>query len=196
MKPDIHAAVFHYQARAVEEDRLQVCISTPEMRKAAWELCHKQQLVLDGTFGLCSSRLLVFIAMGIDTSQCTSDGGPESESRARGVPVALFLFSAPTGNKATHAGYDTRILTELLGHWRDWLGTTERGDRFEPYVAMTDTDPKERGALLRIWPGIILLLCRFHIRQCWTNKRKQVVAHSLSDWTQYVRERLLGLEER
>ena len=116
------------------EERLKICLSTKEMTEAAWTYCHKGQLVLDGTFGLCTSRLLVWIALGVD------NGG-------RGVPVAIFLFSAPTGNRATHAGYDTTILTELLGEWKTWLGSRGR-ELFTLYVAITNTDFKARSALL------------------------------------------------
>ncbi|KAH9895806.1 hypothetical protein C8Q73DRAFT_664898 [Cubamyces lactineus] len=107
-KPAIKKAVFSYAARTRKEERLKVCISTTEMRQAAWRYCHDAQLILDGTFGLCDSRVLLWIAMGVDEGN-------------RGMPVALFLFSAPTGNKATHAGYDTTILIELIRSWRDWL---------------------------------------------------------------------------
>ena len=187
-KPHIANAVFKYQARENQEDIFQVCIATPEMRKAAWKYCHKQQLVLDGTFGLCSSRLLLWIAMGVD------------ESRS-GVPVALFLFSASTGAKATHASYNTKILSELLGRWRDWMNESppSLGASFQPAAAMTDTDMKERGALLKTWPEIFLLLCKFHLRQCWTNKRKGLLAKakdpSEAFSKAYVEKRLLNLEE-
>ncbi|KAJ3870920.1 hypothetical protein F5051DRAFT_446926 [Lentinula edodes] len=36
----------------------------------------------------------------------------------KGVPIAFFLFSAPTGNQATQAGYNTEILRELLNTWK------------------------------------------------------------------------------
>jgi len=124
------------------------------MRSAAIQLVHQQQLILDGTFGLSASRLLVWIAMGVNEQN-------------HGVPVALFLFSAPSGAKATHAGYDTSILTKLLSKWANSFPPGE----LEPAVAITDTDTKERGALINVWPKITLLLCRFHLRQCWTNKR-------------------------
>ena len=39
---------------------------------------------------------------------------------------------------------------------------------------ITDTDTKEHLALVRLWPMVILLLCQFHVRQCWTNKRKKL----------------------
>lgn len=180
-KPEVHKAVFHYHARASDEERLKICISTTEMTEAAWTYCHKGQLVLDGTFGLCTSRLLVWIALGVDKS-------------GHGVPVAVFLFSAPTGNRATHAGYDTAILTDVLKQWRNWLGQ-RKGEEFTPYVAITDTDIKARGALIQVWEEIILLLCKFHTRQCWTNKRSTVLPKGESHWRTYLNGRLLSLEE-
>ena len=154
--PSFHSslarAVFHYAPRTKQMERFELCISTPEMRSAALDLVHQKQLVLDGTFGLSTSRLLLWIAMGVDNDN-------------HGVPVAFFLFSAPSGSKATHAGYNTSILTKLLTAWKDSF------ENFTPSVAITDTDTKERGALINTWLTITLLLCRFHLRQCWTNKR-------------------------
>lgn len=90
-----------------------------------------------------------------------------------GVPLAFFLFSAPTGNRQTAAGYDTEVLADLLAQWKSWL---ERdGRQFRPLVAITDTDTKERGALRQDFSWIILLLCKFHLRQCWTNKRHSLL---------------------
>lgn len=77
---DIAAAVFHYSARAHKDERFEVCLATSEMQRAAWKYCHGSQLILDGTFGVCDRKMLLFIAMGVD------EGG-------RGVPVAFFLFS-------------------------------------------------------------------------------------------------------
>lgn len=96
-KPQISEAVFHYAARSEANERFQICISTPEMDAAAWEYGHHSQVMLDGTFGVCTTRLLLFIAMAVD-------------EQGKGVPIAFFLFSAPTGNRATHAGYNTAIL--------------------------------------------------------------------------------------
>ncbi len=188
-KADLARSVFYYARRAEKNEHFKVCIATPEMRDAAWKYCHQKQLILDGTFGVCSSRLLLWIAMGVD------------ESRS-GVPVAMFLFSAPTGTKATHAGYNTQILTELLGAWQKWMDSDRPADAssFKPYAAMTDTDMKERGALLNIWPTILLLLCKFHLRQCWTNKRNSVLSYKASNSPEsyaktYVENRLKNLEQ-
>ena len=158
-KSEIAKAVFHYQARSAQDDRLQICIQTSEMKAAAWKYVHQKQLILDGTFGICDSRVLLFIALGVDEEN-------------KGVPLAFFLFSAPSGNQATHAGYDTTILHELLVAWRDSLGKDSHGILFAPLVAITDTDTKEWAALTMTWPNIWLLLCKFHIRQCWSNCRK------------------------
>ena len=180
-QPIINEAVFHYSSRTEAGERFEVCISTPEMKNAAWEYVHHGQVVLDGTFGVCSSRLLLFIALGVD-----GDGN--------GVPIAFFLFSAPTGNRATHAGYNTAILQKLLHQWKTHLGQ-KNGLEFAPFVAITDTDTKERGALLNVWPEIILLLCKFHLRQCWTNNRKKALHGGGEEfWKNHVREQLRGLE--
>lgn len=164
--PTIAAAIFHYVPRIQKEDRFQICIATPEMQDASWSLSHRKQLVFDGTFGVCSARLMLFIALGI-------------QGNGKGMPLALFLFSAPTGNQASHAGYDTQILTELLKSWVKTLNKrplTLSGSAtppsFEPFSVITDTDTKERGALSTIWPEVTLLLCKFHVRQCWKNRRR------------------------
>ncbi len=182
-KPEIAQSVFYYTPHIDKTDCFIVCIATPEMKAAAWRYCHHQQVILDGTFRVCTSRLLLWIAMGVD------------ESRS-GVPVALFLFSAPTGNRATHAGYNTDIITELLSAWREWMGKRDSdGVAFEPFVGMTDTDTKERAALLRVWPAMVLLLCKFHVCQCWTNKRGTLLGKLPPFWKVYLENCIRALEE-
>ncbi|KAJ3804757.1 hypothetical protein F5876DRAFT_82644 [Lentinula aff. lateritia] len=85
-KPEIAEAVFHYSACAEAGDRFEICISTLEMDKCAHKYAHHSQLVLDGTFGVCSSRLLLFIALSVDEDN-------------KGFPIALFLFSAEIDTK-------------------------------------------------------------------------------------------------
>ncbi|CAG8846576.1 10682_t:CDS:2, partial [Racocetra persica] len=41
---------------------------------------------------------------------------------------------------------------------------------FSPLAVMTDADVKKRKSLSKVWPGIILLLCFFHISQCCKNE--------------------------
>ncbi|KAG8920714.1 hypothetical protein FRC02_000740 [Tulasnella sp. 418] len=64
----------------------------------------------------------------------------------------------------------------MLGDWKTWL-EKRKGEPFRPSVVITDNDTKERGALLAIFPQIILLLCKFHTRQCWTNRRNSLVVN-------------------
>ncbi|KZS86492.1 hypothetical protein SISNIDRAFT_420811, partial [Sistotremastrum niveocremeum HHB9708] len=177
----VREAVFYYVPRVEREDRFIVCIATPEMRDATWDYAHRSQLILDGTFGVCSARLLLFIAMGID-------------GNGHGVPLALFIFSAPPGNNASHSGYDTTILKDLLKVWVDQLGT-RGGESFNPYVVITDTNTRERGALLDIWPSVTLLLCKFHVRQAWKNQRNQQMKKIKdSHWKQQAISLLHNLE--
>ncbi|KIJ29168.1 hypothetical protein M422DRAFT_269434 [Sphaerobolus stellatus SS14] len=145
-KPEIAAAVFYYQGRIAQEKSLQVCIQTDEMKQATWKYTHQKQLILDWTFGICDRRILLFIALGVDENN-------------KGVPLIFFLFSAPTGNRATHAGYDMDILHELLVHWRDSLGKKDDVG-FAPCVAITESDTKERGA-----PHIDLAIYMAHFMQ-------------------------------
>jgi hypothetical protein len=182
-QPEIKQAIFHYSARSEAGEHFQVCISTPDMDRAAWKYAHHSQMIMDGTFGVCSSRLLLFITLACD-------------ERKKGVPIAFFLFSAPTGNQATHAGYNTQILRELLSHWKSHLNrTSEQSNCFTPLVGITDTDTKERGALLDVWPHMHLLICRFHLCQCWTNYRKTALQCSGEEfWKDKIRNILRLLE--
>ncbi|KAG8950584.1 hypothetical protein FRC03_012829 [Tulasnella sp. 419] len=158
-KTELYDAVFHYSPRTQENEIFEVLIATPEMRDAAWKYGHNSQIILDGTFGICDSQLLLFIAMGVD-------------EEGHGVPLAFFLFSAPTGNRLTSSGYDTEILKKVLSKWKGWLESGTNKRTFNPLVAITDTDIRERAALTEVFPSITLLLCTFHIRQCWANKRR------------------------
>jgi len=184
-KPELAKAIFYYQARYTKTERFRVCIQTEDMKNAAWKYIHDGQLILDGMFGVCDSRLLLFIGLGVD-------------HRGKGVPVVFLLFSAPTGSQATHAGYDTDILTELLKAWANSMGKDPEGRCFSPKVAITDTDTKERGALLNVWPSIFLLLCKFHTRNAWSNKRKTLIkmGRSVNFGKQQVVSRLRVLDQR
>ncbi|EJD41637.1 hypothetical protein AURDEDRAFT_169297 [Auricularia subglabra TFB-10046 SS5] len=78
------------------------------MKVAAWRYSHHSQLILDGTFDVCNRKLLLSIAMGINED-------------LHGVPLAFFLFSAPSGNKQTSLGYDAFELSKLLSKWKGTL---------------------------------------------------------------------------
>jgi AraC-like DNA-binding protein len=157
----LRQAIFYYTARGSTDERFQACVSTPEMREAAWKYGHGSQVILDGTFGVCDKRVLLFIVMGLDENR-------------KGVPLAFLFFSAPSGNRHTAAGYNTEIIAHLLQEWQKSMGV-RNGEAFEPLVAITDTDLKERGALVLVFPRIWLLICKFHIRQSWRNHRNKLL---------------------
>ncbi|KAF8582895.1 hypothetical protein K439DRAFT_1617930 [Ramaria rubella] len=142
------------------------------MKEVSWKYAHQKQVILDGTFGVCV------------------------DENGKGVPLAMFLFSAPTGNKAMQAGYDIKIRYQLLNEWRDSLGF-QNGEAFKLLVAITDMDTKERDTLTLIWPDIWLLLCKFHIQQCWTNRHKKVLpmGQMVNFPKQQVQARLHTLED-
>ncbi|KAH9833112.1 uncharacterized protein C8Q71DRAFT_875534 [Rhodofomes roseus] len=182
-------AIFHYKAREDKGERLEVCIATTEMYEAAWTYAHQDQFLLDGTFGICNSRILLFITMAIDKDR-------------KGIPLAFLMFSAPSGNQHTAAGYNTDILAKLLAEWRVAVNSHgsrfgHSGEQFQPLVAITDTDMKERGALLQVWPQLWLLLCKFHVRQSWKNHRDRevgnatAVQHDVQDRLRHLEENLL-----
>ena len=160
-KVELADAIFHYKARAAKDERFEMCIATHEMKEATWQYAHKSQVVLDGTFGVCDKKMLLFILMGID-------------EKRKGVPLAFLLFSAPGGNRKTCAGYNTEIIAKLLQEWKNSLGSRNR-EPFDVLVAITDTDLMERGALVLVFPKIWLLICKFHLRQSWRNHRNKVL---------------------
>ena len=174
-------AIFHYSPRATRGERFEVCIATPEMREAAWKYAHHSQIILDGTFGVCDKKILLFIIMGVDENK-------------KGIPLAFLLFSAPSGNRHTAAGYNTEIIAKLIEGWKKSLGT-QNGKEFEAWVAITDTDLMERGALLIVFPRIWLLICKFHIRQSWRNHRNKELKGD-SPLHIDVKNRLRRVEER
>ncbi|KAJ3792372.1 hypothetical protein GGU11DRAFT_750115 [Lentinula aff. detonsa] len=111
------------------------------------------------------------------------------------VPVAFLLFSAPSGNAHTALGYDTKILTTLLQKWKESLKTFQPGHKYVPPIATTDTDLKERNALVNVFPIILLLICRVHLRRSWKNHRTKSVKGD-SPTASNVRSRLKTVEER
>lgn len=76
-------------------------------------------------------------------------------------------------NKRTSAGYNTEILERMLTSWQHSLGK-QKGEAFEVWVAITDTDLMERGALLRVFPKIWLLICQFHLVNSTGNPRAKI----------------------
>jgi len=161
---NIKTAKIHFKARYHEDDRLELILSTPDQQAAAWKYGHLRWIHLDGTFGVCKHKILLFIFMTVDENN-------------KGIPIAYILFTPPPSNKHTAAGYNTEILTHMFTIFKKRITEIRIQninnpdlEEFCPLVAITDTDYKERGALTTVWPGIRLLLCYFHIRQCWANE--------------------------
>lgn len=174
-------AVFHYSARASKGERLEICVSTREMKEMAWKYGHRSQILMDGTFGVCDKKVLLFIMMAVD-----EDG--------HGVPLAFLFFSAPSGNRQTSSGYDANILTKLLAAWRQSLEDFRGGQKFYAMAAITDTDLKERIALVKVFPEIFLLICRVHLRRSWRNHRNRFLKGK-SPIVSDIRRRLKAVED-
>ena len=137
-------------------DRLELILATERQRQMAWKFGHRKMMLMDGTFGVCSTCVLVFFLMVVD-------------DRNVGVPVATIIFMPKKDAKAGHASYDGPLLCDLLQQWVNRMGTNDAGETFDLRVGMTDNDTRERFALTQIWPNSLLLLCVFHIWQAWRN---------------------------
>ncbi|GJE99378.1 hypothetical protein PsYK624_156320 [Phanerochaete sordida] len=156
--PPIHAlteALIHYQPHVPgENDCFMLLLSTPQQREMAWKFEHKRQLIMDGTFGVCSARLLLFILLVIN--DCN-----------HGIPVAWYFFSAKEDHTRVHASYDGAVLTAGVQHFKEALGRNATGEEFEIVVANTDNDSREQTAISAAFPRVTLLLCSFHTWQSW-----------------------------
>jgi hypothetical protein len=93
----------------MREERFEVCVATLDMCEAAWKYGHESQIILDGTFGVCNKKILLFIVMGVDEWE-------------KGIPLAFLLFSALSGNRHTAAGYNMEVIARLLGEWKKSFG--------------------------------------------------------------------------
>ncbi|KAF8599958.1 hypothetical protein BDV93DRAFT_448481 [Ceratobasidium sp. AG-I] len=56
--PTLASAIFHYAAQTDTHERLEICISTPEMKEATWQYADQKQIILDGTFGICNRHFI------------------------------------------------------------------------------------------------------------------------------------------
>ncbi|KAF5320405.1 hypothetical protein D9611_010750 [Ephemerocybe angulata] len=162
--PILTESCFHYQAHIKPvSDRFEIIISTPEMKESAWKYGHNQQVLMDLTFGFSSARALLVILLVLN-------------SENTGIPICFIIFTARDTAKATHADYDTQILTDLLERFKKSMGTNNLGEAFNIAVANTDNDVRERTALSTLWPSILLILCMFHIWQSWRNGLNRCLA--------------------
>ncbi|CAG8544750.1 12617_t:CDS:1 [Cetraspora pellucida] len=162
---ELKDACLYYQPHTKENNCLEIIISTYEQQEYAWKYGHQNLILVDGTFGISRHKLLLFIVMVIDSNN-------------KGIPISFILFTPPRSNRLTSSGYDSKILERLFTIFRDKISDNYNKKNqslatpviFSPRAAMTDTDIKERKSLSKVWPGIILLLCYFHISQCCKNE--------------------------
>ncbi|CAG8732973.1 13971_t:CDS:2, partial [Cetraspora pellucida] len=161
---ELKDACLHYQPHTKDNDRLEIIICTREQQDYVWKYGHQNLILIDGTFGISKHKLLLFIIMIIDDNN-------------KGVPVSFILFTPPRSNRLTSSGYDSKILERLFTIFHDKISDNYNQNQslatsvtFSPCAAMTDADIKERKPLTKVWPGIILLLCYFHISQCCKNE--------------------------
>ena len=93
------AADAHMEADSLgDKDRLEMVIATPHMVERARQLAHESMIFMDGTFGISTARLLVFVVMALD------------EDTRMGIPVAFLIFSASSYARSTAASYDDAII--------------------------------------------------------------------------------------
>ncbi|RKO87741.1 hypothetical protein BDK51DRAFT_29331 [Blyttiomyces helicus] len=86
-------------------DQFELWIASPPMLEAAWHHGHGKLILMDSTFGVSLQKILFFVVLVIDENY-------------KGVPVALFLFSAPTGNLQTSSSYNTSIFPRFFSKWK------------------------------------------------------------------------------
>ncbi|PCH35933.1 hypothetical protein WOLCODRAFT_20228 [Wolfiporia cocos MD-104 SS10] len=86
-------------------DRFIIIISTPQQWQLAWKHSHHQLMFLDGTFGFCSARMLLFTPMALNDLK-------------RGVPLGHIIFSAceSTKSSSVHANYNRPARDEIRKH--------------------------------------------------------------------------------
>jgi hypothetical protein len=178
--PTLAKAIFHYSARTNKDERFEACVAIKEMSEASWTYGHRSQIILDGTFGVCDKKILLFIMMAIDENR-------------KGVPLAFLFFSAPSRNQHMAGGYNTEVIAKLLQKWKGSLGT-HNGEEFAAAVAIMDTNLKEQAALACVFPQIWLLICKFHLRQSWRNHCNKILKGN-SQAHLDVKNRLRHMEE-
>ena len=127
--PGMSESCLYYQPCGNDiNDQFVVIISTPEQQAMAWQYGHKKLLLLDGTFGVNSARLLLFIGMVINTDR-------------KGIPVIFIHFTAQKSTTAAHADYNGKLLQSLLLKWKQGMGKNPAdGTDFDIRVVLMDND--------------------------------------------------------
>jgi len=177
--PLLPESCMHYQAHEKPKtDRFEIILSTTEMRTAAWKYGHQKQVLMDLTFGVCSAHALLVILMALDET-------------GKGIPICFILFTARESARATHADYNSALLTRLLSLFKDGMGRNDLGELFDIRIGNTDNDPREHSALSTNWDSIFLLLCIFHVWQAWRNAlNRHLRSVPKGEGRQHVRKRV------
>ncbi|RKO90792.1 hypothetical protein BDK51DRAFT_30954 [Blyttiomyces helicus] len=62
---NVRDAVFHYLPKTATSDRFEPGIASPSMLEAVWCYGHGKLILIDGTFGMCLQKILLFVVMVI-----------------------------------------------------------------------------------------------------------------------------------
>ncbi|KAF9499182.1 hypothetical protein BDN71DRAFT_1384280, partial [Pleurotus eryngii] len=110
--PILTSSCLYYKPILDPEDLnnwLMLILSTPKQQEMAWKYVHHHQVLMDGTFSVCSSAILIFFLMAIDKYNI-------------GILTATIIFTLKQDAKAAHASYDNAILKDVLACWKAGMG--------------------------------------------------------------------------
>ncbi|GAA5910214.1 hypothetical protein JCM5296_007222 [Sporobolomyces johnsonii] len=124
-------ATFSYSARKTQSALLTLGIMTEEMKDNPIKFGHRWQLIMDGTFGVCSKMMSLFILMVLD-------------EQGKGM-----RFSALPKHTFTAGSYGTEVLTRMLMGWKNAVSES-MNKPFAPRLVTTDTDVKECNVALAV----------------------------------------------
>jgi hypothetical protein len=89
-------------------EQLVLILSTARQQEMAWKFGHNHQILMDGTFGACSTQVLVFFLMAVD-------------DRNVGVPIATILSTPKKDAKAAHASARASKAMDIRhGNRQEW----------------------------------------------------------------------------
>jgi hypothetical protein len=137
------------------------------LRESAVNYCHDGVLHMDGTFGLCDSKLLLFVLYALDDAS-KGKSSPFAAAVANGSTQACRLASCCSQHLRITALPPPDTTPPSWSSFSDAAGVA-----VNVTVAMTDSDVKERTALVTVWHNVELLLCTRHLRECWKHRRNQ-----------------------
>ena len=181
--PHLSASCLSYVPYTEETGHLSLIYSTPEQRLLAWQYAHKQQAIMDLTFGLCSSHVLTAILMAIDDHYI-------------GIPIAQFHFTAKKEAKAVHADYNKEIIEDLLKRYKFAMGKNTDGEEFLLEVAIWTGYELARNYSLAVYVSYVAVLAQRIEKtslyySSWTFSQRNLDAsrafsHETTPWNQLL----------